>query len=147
MKAKLAALACAMLLTACGGTKIDSPGTEIVLQSDSSGRPVLEYAQVARPLEALITNDNPYSAVRVLPTAPTSAYDQSQVTDYWMGATSEALRRCGYAGDAVALRGKALDSSAFDTGSNKLKGDKMVSCGQAKRLSDAIMAQFAKTSG
>lgn len=147
MKAKFASLAAALLLSACGGVMLDSPGGEIVLPTDDAGRPVLEYAQVARPLEAIMTNDNPYSSVRLLPSSPTSAYDQSQVTDYWMGATSEAMRRCGYARDAVTLRSKALDASAFDTGSNKLKGDKMVSCGMAKRLSDAILEQLAKQQG
>ena len=135
MRRKIVSVAAALMLTGCVSSELDSSSDEI--RTDESGKLVLEYRNVAIPLMVIIEMPGG-QAIR--PSGPPSSYTMSQVTDYWVGATSEAMKRCGYVELRQQLRNKSQSRSAFTQGENKLGGSVMVSCGKAKRLAETIIS-------
>ena len=104
----------------------------------------LTYEDVADPLTGLReTNAGGLATsgwMRLRPSSPPSGLSASQETDYWLGGTSEAMRRCGYTEEVAALRNLATDSSLFARGANKVQGSRMASCAQALRLAHSILS-------
>jgi hypothetical protein len=104
----------------------------------------LTYEDVADPLTGLReTNAGGLATsgwMRLRPSSPPSGLSADQETDYWLGGTSEAMRRCGYTEEVAALRALATDSSLFARGANKVQGSRMASCAQALRLANSILS-------
>ncbi|MEJ1995755.1 MAG: hypothetical protein P8X75_11195 [Limibacillus sp.] len=135
MRRKSISVAAALMLSGCAGSELTSASEHIL--TDESGKLVLEYRNVEIPLMVLIEMPGG-QAMR--PSGPPSSYTMSQVTDYWIGATSEAMKRCGYVELRQQLKNKSHDRSAFAQGENKLGGSVMVNCGKARRLAEAILS-------
>ena len=143
MKRVISFATVALILTGCASSQVTSNAEP--LSTDDAGNLVLEYRDVEIPLMILRSTGSNKARVAsgsqaLRPSGPPSSYSTSQVTDYWIGATAEAMQRCGYVELRQRLRNQAQDRSAFAQGQNKLKGSAMVSCGKAKRLAEAILA-------
>ncbi len=136
----LAVAVCALALGACA---TEPPAG----QSEGAAPGELTYGDVRLALSVILDSSSPVAGTRITPTAPPDRYSAAERLDYWRGMTSSAMRRCGYVERAADLRALKGESRAFDHGSLKLKGDQMVSCAEARRLADRLIAEGRAASG
>ena len=130
-----------LLASGCSGLQPAQPQPSL---TDEQGNLQLTYADIAEPLTGLRETDSGGQSssglIRLRPSGPPSGLTPRQKTDYWLGGTSEAMRRCGYVEEVKALKGLSQDASLFAQGANKVQGSRMASCAQARRLAQRILS-------
>ena len=140
--ASLSSFLCALALLL--GAACSQRAAPVTALESNKGPLQLTYEDVADPLTGLRETNagglNTSGWMRLRPSGPPSGLSASQETDYWLGGTSEAMRRCGYTEEVAALRELATDASLFARGANKVQGSRMASCAQALRLAQSILS-------
>lgn len=130
----------ASLLAACQSSLPERPAQPFA--QDESGNVVITYEDVSIPLAVIHDGSSVFANMLLRPTAPPSSFSPGQVRDYWIGGVAEGMSRCGYFDDAIRLRKLAGDTSAFDRGRNKLKGERMANCRYVVDLYYRVRASY-----